>query len=501
MTHKGIALLVACAAAVASSLSLAGPASAAPASPIFGAQIDSYASYDGQDTCDPAAKPGVTAFKNLLNQTYGSHNAGIGRECHIGGASEHKEGRALDYGFNYNNTTDRAQATELIDWLLATDAYGNEHAMARRLGLMYIIWNKQQWRAYNNPDVWTSYSGASDHTDHIHFSFSWAGANQQTSWWSGQQLHNFAGAQRGDFNADGKDDIMIFRPSNGTWYARYTGIDPNNGGQAILSTNWGEPGDIPLLGDFNADGKSDIMIFRPSTGLWVTRYTGIDPNSGGQLTLSASWGGAGDIPLTGDFNADGKDDIMIFRPSNGTWYARYTGLDPNNGGQAILSTNWGGAGDWPLAGDFNADGKADIAIFRPSNGTWYVRYTGLDPNSGGQAILSTSWGEPGDFPMHGDFNADGKDDIMIFRPSTGLWVTRYTGIDPNSGGQLTLSAAWGGISDWPMAGDYNADGKADILIFRPSNGTWYTRYTGIDPNNGGQAILSANWGGPGDIPL
>jgi hypothetical protein len=159
------------------------PAVAAPQTPHFGRSIDGYAGYDGQDTCDPTAKPGVTATRNLLNAAYGSHTTYIPRDCATGGTSEHKEGRALDYMLDHNDASERAIAEEILDWLLATDVYGNKHANARRLGVMYLIWNRRIWESYTQ--TWSDYSGSNPHTDHIHISFSWAGARQQTSWWDG----------------------------------------------------------------------------------------------------------------------------------------------------------------------------------------------------------------------------------------------------------------------------------------------------------------------------
>jgi hypothetical protein len=159
-------------------------ATAAPPTPDFGASIDAYAAYDGQDTCDPTPKPGVVDVKNLLEAEYGHHEWGIARDCGIGGTSEHKEGRALDYGFDVFDSAQRADAEDVLNWLLSTDRHGNQHAVARRLGVMYIIWNRRIWKAYQASQGWQSYDGSNPHTDHIHISFSWAGARQRTSWWS-----------------------------------------------------------------------------------------------------------------------------------------------------------------------------------------------------------------------------------------------------------------------------------------------------------------------------
>ncbi|MFC7615140.1 hypothetical protein ACFQV2_18125 [Actinokineospora soli] len=192
MTKKNLrlaaakSLLGALVASTALTLAAVPQASAAPATPSFGPAIDGYAAYDAQDTCDPVERPGVVEFRALLNQTYGAHDGGITRACHIGGVSEHKEGRALDYHFDITNPEDAAEAADVLNWLLATDQYGNKHAMFRRLGLMYVIWNRQIWSANKAEQGWQPYVG-DPHTNHIHFSFSWAGALKQTTWFTSGQ--------------------------------------------------------------------------------------------------------------------------------------------------------------------------------------------------------------------------------------------------------------------------------------------------------------------------
>ncbi|MFI5494374.1 peptidoglycan-binding protein [Actinoplanes sp. NPDC051859] len=177
----GAALLV-----TAALLSTAGSAhAAAPATPVFPAAIDAYATEDPQNTCDTSVKPGVAGFRELVLRQYPmTGDSGIVRECSAEGGSEHKEGRAWDWRVNANNSADRARVDEFLNWLLATDSNGNKHAMARRTGIMYIIWNKRIWGSYKAAEGWRPYSGESAHTDHVHFSFSRAGAAKQTTWWT-----------------------------------------------------------------------------------------------------------------------------------------------------------------------------------------------------------------------------------------------------------------------------------------------------------------------------
>jgi hypothetical protein len=152
-----------------------------PQAPSFSSDIDALASYQGPG-CDPTEKPGVAAFRDYIMATYPcTADYGIVRDCDSGGTSEHHEGRAWDWG-----TTPSIDASrELLDWLLAADEYGNKYAMARRFGIMYMIFDHQIWEAYRADKGWRSYSGDNPHTDHVHFSFGWDGAMKRTSFWTG----------------------------------------------------------------------------------------------------------------------------------------------------------------------------------------------------------------------------------------------------------------------------------------------------------------------------
>lgn len=172
------------------------PAVAAPSTPSFGPVIEEYAPYQGQDRCKPKPKPGVVAFEQLLLDAYPDSSwFGISRPCKVGGQSEHKEGRALDWARAASDPVQRAEVKELLAWLLATDQYGNRHALVRRLGIMYIVWNRRIWSTWEQGwEVYCVQRGRKckdpdskavlvPHTDHVHFSFGWPGAKMQTSFW------------------------------------------------------------------------------------------------------------------------------------------------------------------------------------------------------------------------------------------------------------------------------------------------------------------------------
>jgi glucose/arabinose dehydrogenase len=181
-------------------------------------------------------------------------------------------------------------------------------------------------------------------------------------------------------------------------------------------------------------------------------------------------------PRDGDFDADRQTDVTVFRPADGTWYLRYTTLS------AMGIVPWGGAGDLPVSADYDGDGALDIAVFRPANGEWHIRYTSSPPSA---ALL---WGGENDVPVPGDYDGDGVTDIAVFRRSNGGWYIRY------SAAPTDAAVVWGGGDDIPVAADYDADGKTDVAVFRPTNGTWYIRYSGAPVS---AAVV---WGGIGDRP-
>jgi hypothetical protein len=163
-------------------------AAALPTGKVNGALIEQPAQYQPQFLCRKDLQPGVAAFRSLVLKAYPTtHSASEVRGCDAAVTSEHQDGRAWDWGVRAKNKKERKTAESLLTWLLAPDEFGNDFAMARRLGIMYIIWNKQMWRAYTGE--WGPYacSGVTNcHQDHVHFSFGWAGADKQTSYWTGR---------------------------------------------------------------------------------------------------------------------------------------------------------------------------------------------------------------------------------------------------------------------------------------------------------------------------
>jgi peptidoglycan hydrolase-like protein with peptidoglycan-binding domain len=189
--RTGGALLVALATFLALALTGGSPASAATVipDPVSAAAMppvpEGFTPYVPQDSCDPTIKPGTAALRTLLMTTYGGRDLGITRACDLGTTSEHKEGRAFDWGLSAAVPAEKAVATQFLAWLLAPGPNGMAALNARRLGVMYVIWNGKIWGAYRAAEGWRTYTGGESHSDHIHISLSWNGAMKKTSWWTG----------------------------------------------------------------------------------------------------------------------------------------------------------------------------------------------------------------------------------------------------------------------------------------------------------------------------
>jgi hypothetical protein len=248
-----------------------------------------------------------------------------------------------------------------------------------------------------------------------------------------------------DFDGDNKTDISIFRPSSGEWWLNRSSTNQT------IAARFGNAADKITPADFTGDGKTDIALWRPATNEWFILRS--EDNS----FFSFPFGTNGDIPLSGDFDGDGKADASVFRPGSATWYILRSG-----GGVTIQQ--FGVNGDFPVVGDYDGDGKSDIAIYRPSNGQWW-----LSRSSTG--VIATTFGNVADKPVPGDFTGDGKTDIAFWRPSTGHWFILRS--DDSS----YFSLPFGVNGDIPVAGDYDGDGKFDVAVFRPTSATWFIQRT------------------------
>jgi thermitase len=262
---------------------------------------------------------------------------------------------------------------------------------------------------------------------------------------------NWSANPSADFDGDHLTDFALYRgrsPLDSLWFA------PASGGGGAFQIYFGATSDIPVPGDYDGDGLTDAVIFRPSTGLWYGPRTGA-----ASIVIQMNLGQNGDIPIPGDYDGDGKTDPAIYRASTGLFFGVLSG-----GG--VLNTTFGAPTDIPVPRDYDGDGKTDPAIYRPSLGLWYAQLSG-----GG--VYQIYFGASTDTPVPGDYNGDQRAEAAIFRPSTGLWY------GPFNGAPGVFQIYLGQSGDVPIPGYYDSDQTVDPGIFRPSTGLWFaTQSTG-----------------------
>ncbi len=155
-------------------------------------------------------------------------------------------------------------------------------------------------------------------------------------------------------------------------------------------------------------------------------------------------------------NAAPPADLAVWRPSSGQWWVM------GSAGSQQTTIQWGMTGDKTVPGDYDGDGKTDFSIYRPGTGTWYI----VNSSAGDQTTTITNFGSSGDKSAPADYDGDGRTDAAIFRPGDTTWY-----INKSSGG--VTYTQFGLSSDTPAPADYDGDGKADIAVWRSSSQIFY----------------------------
>ena len=239
-----------------------------------------------------------------------------------------------------------------------------------------------------------------------------------------------------------------------------------------------------------------IGVWHPSTRRFTldqdgNRSAGTGDRSAGPLGLST------DVPLVGDWNGDGLDDLGLYRPSTRRFYLDLDGSGTWTTGDRT-SAVFGAAGDLPVIGDWDDDGVAEIGTYNPTTRAFTLDLDGSYSPTGND-VTTAALGLAGDLPLSGDWDGDGRDELGLYRPGTGQFLLDLNGSRTWDSGDRT-SAAFGTAGDRPVIGDWNGDGKDEIGVYRPS-----TRQFSLDLDASGSTTIpdatSAAFGAAGDLPL
>jgi hypothetical protein len=233
------------------------------------------------------------------------------------------------------------------------------------------------------------------------------------------------------------DTVGAVDPATGQWHLL-------NEAGAASSFFFVNPGDLPMMGDWNGDGIDTPGLYRQSDGFVYLRNS----NNQGIADVRFFFGNPGDVPLAGDFDGDGFDTVSIYRPSESRVFV-INELGANDGGlgAADLDYVFGNPGDKPFVGDFNGDGIETVGLHRESTGFVYFR----NSHTQGNADNSFFFGDPGDRFVAGDWTGAGFDAPGLFRPSNVTWYFRHS----NTAGVADNQFPFGNSSYLPVAGIFD----------------------------------------------
>jgi hypothetical protein len=322
----------------------------------------------------------------------------------------------------------------------------------------------------------------------------------------------------GDFNGDGRADLVTFikatqsGSANGNVYVSLANADGTYGAGQLWHDNFANgPAGLmyPKTGDFDGDGNDDIVYFDHATADAVVALSNGSSGFGTPMVWKSDFSYQEHVPDVGDFNGDGRDDIITFVQYNGwgdVWVSLSCNTNPGEinavgcssaglafGDRQLWHAQFSVLGEAPRVGDFNGDGLDDIANVNGGSGNVEVALTqrqpcsansdcpgtttcftavqggicavGLGVQAGPKQTWITGFNYGGQLPEVGDANGDGLDDIVSFK--LGTWGAVY--VAESNGSSLGNVREWNNFfvtgTQIPAVGDSNRDGRDDIFMF------------------------------------
>jgi peptidoglycan hydrolase-like protein with peptidoglycan-binding domain len=458
-----------------------------PPSKTLPAALDVFVPYQGQTVCDPVARPGVLGFAKLMTSHYAMGSTSlIGRTC-TSGTSEHYDGRAWDWMLDVGDSEESAVARSVLSWLTKADANGVPGAMARRFGIMYIIYDHKMWRAYAPERGWAPYYGSNPHTDHIHFSFNFNGAAARTSWWTGVAAKTYLTS----LPASGSTVVTI--PSTPTVLSYGMQSEAVRQLQVKL-------GNLPTTGYFGSQTKARVIEYQKFAGL----------------------------PQTGV--ADLKTQEILNRRGWRTVSAAFPTLSPGTTSSAV-QTLQAKLGSLPTTGYYGSMTKARVAAYQkfvglPQTGTadpvtqyrlWVRGWTGTTTSTSptyptlSYGMTSTAvknlQAKLGSLPTTGYYGSMTKARVIAYQKKVGL---RATGVADNTTQQLLYTKGWpktyptlsygmtstavktlqAKLGSLPTTGYYGSMTKARVIAYQKHAGL---TATGVADNRTQQLLYTRGW--------
>jgi len=285
-----------------------------------------------------------------------------------------------------------------------------------------------------------------------------------------------------DFDGDNRTDFAVFRLSTSTFFVQSS----TPGNTSFFGLPFGNSQtDVLAPGDYDGDGLTDIGVYRRegNLGTFFVRNTATG------AIQNFQFGVATDQPVPRDYDGDGRTDFAVVRRTPGpnsatrgtlTWFIQQSSTN------TMRSVLFGFDTDVPVPGDYDGDGRFDIAVFRTEadgTGTFYV----LQLDGSARAVR---FGFGSDLVVPGDYDGDGRTDFAVLRQGTQFqwFILRSTD-------NMFYGVTFGEKPQLPAPGDYDGDGRTDIAVFDPRSSLFFV----LQSSNG--TVLRRAFGQNGDIPL
>jgi len=250
-----------------------------------------------------------------------------------------------------------------------------------------------------------------------------------------------------------------------TFRYNVTDIEGKTTGNVDVTINVNpDPGSAPPavtpLAEFATPG-----MYRPEDATFFLRG---EQTSGAPNVATFDFGAPGMVPIVGDWNGDGVDTIGVYDPQSANFF-----LNDTLGGVAnVTAVNFGTPGSVPIAGDWDGDGVDTIGVFNPETASFFLR----NSNTSGAADISFDYGAPNWTPVVGDWDGDGIDSIGVFEPVTASWFLRNS----NTAGTVDMTPFSFGGSGWkPVVGDWDGEFTDTVGIWNPQTAKFYLHNTNI----------------------
>jgi photosystem II stability/assembly factor-like uncharacterized protein len=275
--------------------------------------------------------------------------------------------------------------------------------------------------------------------------------------------------QLGDYDGDGKTDLVLYDSQSGRWLILLSGYAYQS-----VEFLFGGPGWAPLAGDFDGDGWYDPCVAQAGSGTWAALLS-----AGGYAFEQTVCGAVNFQPLRGDYDGDGKSDLAVYRSADSFW-----SIWCSASGYSQAAFLFGGAEWQAVPADYDGDGKTDPCVYNESSGIWQAMLSSRD-----YALSVLASGDLSAQPVPADYDGDRKTDPAVYDDATGLWTVFCSG---NNYAPAKRFCGWPGFL--PVAGDADGDDLADFIVYDPAAGLWIgllskSGYTSAEIQLGGGAFL------------